>query len=310
MNRTRLSPIDILGITLGVLAVLVMVGSIVAIVQGRMFWGGAEPDWNWKWDVNGWQGQWHGPAAAGSGALREEKDDQVPGAFTEIEVRTIAGSIEVAGGDAASGVLVHSVKTASFPGGLGNVRVDIQPQGNRLVVEEKHERGFMPSSGTVSFKITLPRSVKVVEARSVSGSLTVRPSEAGVDQRLSTVSGSITSSGARNLEASTTSGGIQFEAAGARAEARSVSGSIDGRLSALDKGGSVRLSTISGSVRLDAFAGLDASIDLHSVSGRVSCDFPVTISEQRNNRLRGKVGSGSASLEAGSTSGSISIHKL
>ena len=72
-------------------------------------------------------------------------------------------------------------------------------------------------------------------------------------------------------------------------------------------GGSARLSTISGSVAVDAFPALDAMISLHSVSGHVSCDFPVTISEQKNNRLEGKIGAGAATVDAGTISGSIRI---
>jgi len=302
MNRTRLGPIDILGITLGVLAILVAAGSVIMIAQQRMF------DWRWSWD--GGHSAWDKPSFGTGGPVREEKDEQVPGAVTRLEVRNIAGTIEITQGDAASGTAIHYVKSAMFPGGLQNVRVEIERQGGTLVVQEKHDSGFSPNSGTVSFSIQIPRGVKAIEARSVSGSITVKPVEQGMEQNLTTISGSIYASQAGNLEASTTSGEIQFDSAGSRLNARSISGSINGRINALDKGGSAHLSTISGSVTLYVFPGLDAALDLHSLSGRVSCDFPVTISEQRNNRLQGKVGAGSADLEAGTTSGGISIKKL
>ncbi len=52
MSRTRFSGIDILGITLGVLAILIVVGSIVVIAQGRMF--------DFRWDIPEGRGFWSG----------------------------------------------------------------------------------------------------------------------------------------------------------------------------------------------------------------------------------------------------------
>ena len=73
--------------------------------------------------------------------------------------------------------------------------------------------------------------------------------------------------------------------------------------------GSLGLRSVSGSVELKAFDGLDAALDLHSVSGNISCDFPITVVEQKRNRLRGTIGQGSIPLEIGTTSGRISVEK-
>jgi DUF4097 and DUF4098 domain-containing protein YvlB len=298
MNRTRLSPIDILGITLGVLAILIVIGSIVYIAQGRMFSAGF-PDM---------RGRWQFPAYTGGSPVREEHDDQVPGTFTEVEVRNVAGSVEIVGGS-PSGVAVHSVKTAPFQAAADSVRVDIRTEGARLVVEEKHDSGFTTRSGSISFRVALPRGVKRLEAHSVSGSITVHDIDLGIDQTLSSVSGSVSTSAAHNLDASSTSGHVQFVFSGASLKARSISGSVEGEITSLDKNGSANLSSVSGSVSVRAFAGLDATLSLRTLSGSVSCDFPVTISEQRRNRLQGRIGAGSASIEARSTSGSITISK-
>jgi hypothetical protein len=300
MNRTRLSPIDVVGITLGVLVILIVIGSIVYIAQGRMFTAG----WSFPQVREGW----HFPADVSGGPVREENDQQVPGTFSEVEVRNIAGTIEVVGGS-ASGVSVHSVKTAPFKSAAAGVHVDIHPEGGRLVVEEKHDPGFMMRAGSVSFRIAIPRGVKRVEARTVSGSVTVRDIEPGVDQVLSSVSGSVSTTAAHNLDASTTSGNVQFVFSGANLSARSISGSVDGDIRSLDKGGAAHLSTISGSISVNAFAGLDATLSLRTLSGSVSCAFPVTITEQKRNKLEGKIGTGSASIEASSTSGSVTISK-
>jgi hypothetical protein len=301
MSRTRLSPVDILGITLGVICALIVIGSIVAIASGRMF--------DVRWSIPEGRGLWDGESFSFGANVREEKDELVEGAFTELEVRNVAGSIEVSSAS-ASGFAVHYVKTGPSQAALDGVRMDVQKRGNRLVLEEKHEPGIMARRGTISFSIAIPASVKVIEARSVSGSITVRDIPAGIDQTLSTISGSIRTSKARNLDASSTSGQISFAFAGQRLDARSVSGSIDGNIEALDTGGTARMNTVSGSVSLRAWSGLDATVSLRSLSGRVSCDFPITVSEQKNNRLSGKIGSGAASVDAGTTSGSITIGRL
>ncbi len=304
MNRTKSSPIDILGIALGVLVILIVIGSVVFIARGRMF--DTEAGF-----MNGRMMWWDGGELfSAGGALRQENDEQVPaGTYAAVEVRNVAGSIDVTGSSTASGVAVHSVKSARTQAGMDGVRVEIQKQGDRLIIEEKHDAGFLRSIGTMSFRVTLPAGVKVFEAHSVSGSIDVSGIPAGVDQTLSTISGSVSTTAARNLDISSTSGHISFASSGSTLNARSVSGSIDGTIEALGPSGSARLNTVSGSVSINAFAGLDAALSLHSVSGSVSCAFPVTITDQKRNRLRGTIGSGAASIDIGTVSGSITISK-
>jgi len=297
MKPTRLSPIDILGLTLGVIAIILVVGGFAYVVTHRTY----GPAWTGS---DGWRGT---RGDFSFGAQREEKDEPVSGDFTELEVRNIAGSIDISG-TSASQMTVHWVKTAMSPRGMEAVTVDVQRRGSRLVLEEKHAP-MMFGGGTVSFRIAVPSGMKLIEAHSVSGSVTVRDLPSVVDQNLSTVSGSVTTSQAANLDASTTSGHLQFTFAGKALNARSVSGSIDGSIDSLAQGGSASVHTVSGSVSLNAFAGLDASLNLRSLSGSVSCGFPVTVAQQARNRLQGTVGSGAANLEVGTTSGSISLSK-
>ncbi len=298
MNRTRRSPIDILGITLGVIVILMLAGSIVFIAQNRMH--------SFRLSIPEMRGWWDDGEFPIGGREEAENDQQIEGAFTEVEIRNVAGSIEVIG--AASGpVNVHSVKRAPSRASLDALRVDIQKQGSRLVIEEKRDAPPAGWRGSIEFAVTVPKTVKVVRARSVSGSVTVRDAGLGVDQWLNTVSGSITTNGSRDLRAGTTSGSIDFVFAGKTLEARSISGSIEGAIDAIEKGGSISMQSVSGSVRVDAFAGLDASLDLRSVSGTVSCGFPVSIMEQRRNRLQGRIGQGSIPVEIRTTSGGIRI---
>jgi Toastrack DUF4097 len=299
MRATRLSPIDITGITLGTIVILVVIGSIAFIVRGRMF----GPSWIGARSWSSWEQGWS------HGALREEKDDQVAGDITTIEIRNIAGSIDIHAGT-ADAVGIHSVKTAMFPAAMQNVTVGIEKLGTRLLVEERHDGGFFMSAGTVSFTITVPRGVKTIEAHSVSGSVTVRDVPPGIDQNLSTISGSISTSRAGNFVASSTSGSIRFDFAGRELDAHTVSGSIDGRIRSLDKGGTLSMRSVSGSVAVEAFPGLGAAASLHSVSGGISCEFPVAGADQGRHSVEGRIGDGAGRLEINTTSGRITIRKM
>ncbi len=307
MSRTKRSPVDIVGITLGTIVILVVIAAIVFIARGHGFfyrWSG--PDMRGFWNERPFQ---HGGPFQHAGGLKEEKDQQISGNFTTLEIRNIAGAIDIHTGTAAT-VGVHSVKTAMFPAAMENLTVGIEKRGDRLLVEERHEAGFIMSAGTVSFDITLPKSIRVIEAHSVSGSITVHDVPAGMTENLTTISGSVTAAGAGSLEASSTSGSVQFGFGGGRLDVRTVSGSINGTIQSLDQGGSVSVRSVSGSVDLDAYDALDAYVALSSVSGDVSCAFPLTVTQQKRNSLQGKIGSGSSRIDVTTTSGTITIRKM
>jgi DUF4097 and DUF4098 domain-containing protein YvlB len=132
----------------------------------------------------------------------------------------------------------------------------------------------------------------------------------GISQKISTVSGSVSTAKTGNLDVSSTSGSITFVFGGQDLEARTVSGSIQGKIDSLNKDGSVRLHSVSGSIEMDAFAAVDASVSLHSLSGAVSCNFPLSATDQKRNSLEGRIGGGSARLEATTTSGPITIRRM
>lgn len=301
MNRSRLGPIDIVGITLGVLVILIVAGSIVFIATSRMHRLGG-PAWEFR-------GMWDGGEFSFGGREREEADQAVEGSFTEVEIRSVSGSVEVLGG-AAGPVQVHSVKTAPSVQALQALSVDVQKLGSRLVIQEKREGPPAGRRGSISFTVTVPKSVTVVRAHSVSGGVSVRGVGTGVDQWLDTVSGAVATDGSRDLHASSTSGSITFAFAGSLLEAHTISGAIRGTVDSIGKGGSMTLRTVSGPVVVQAFEGLDAAVDLRSVSGPVSCAFPLTISEQRHTRLQGKIGQGSVPVEIRTTSGPIRIERI
>jgi hypothetical protein len=296
VKKQPLGPMDIVGISAGTIALLAAIFSIGTV--GRM----PVKETSWSPEI----GRIVEGFSRGE-TLREEKDQAVPGAFREVEIRTVAGSIDVAqgGGD---GVQVHSVKTARSERAMEAVDVDIEARGDRLIIREKREGIPMNGSGSVSFTVRIPLSVTSIIANTVSGSIEVSEAGPGIDQDLHTVSGEIRAGLARNLRAGTTSGGIRFASTG-DVDARTVSGSIEADIRDIQDGGSISMGTVSGSVELEAFPDFDAEVSLHSLSGKVSCDFPVIASLQKNNTLEGRIGGGSVRVKIGTTSGSITVSR-
>jgi DUF4097 and DUF4098 domain-containing protein YvlB len=231
----------------------------------------------------------------------------VEGSFRTVEIRTVSGSIDVTGGG-SGGVQVHSVKTAPNQRSMDAIHVDIRTEGDRLIIQEKRD-SVLVNWGSISYSVRLPQGVTSVTAASVSGSIELSGVESGIDQVLETTSGSIRTDLARNLKAKSVSGRIDFTAEGKDLYAHNVSGSIDGEVRSMEAGGSIDIGSVSGSVDLKAFGTFEADLRLHSVSGSVSCAFPVTASRQKRNSLEGRIGGGGISVDIGTTSGSISIGK-
>ncbi len=218
------------------------------------------------------------------------------------------GSITFAGTEDAD-VILDTVRTAPNQRSMDALQVQVRQQGSTLIIEEKHDQPPFGWAGSATFDVAVPASVRSIDAKSVSGSISVRGLAPGVSQALETVSGRIDTDQAGDLSASTVSGSVSFVFNGARLKAHAVSGSINGAIDGLARDGSAELSSVSGSIALTAWSGLDAQVSLKSLSGSVSCDFPVVVTAQRSNTLQGKIGTGAARMEASTTSGSININR-
>jgi len=300
MGRSSFTAVDIAGISLGVLVILAVIGSFAMITRGGLMSPG------WRDALSG--ATWTGRAESGGSAGAEGTDSEqtVYGTFTTVEVTGVAGEIVFTFHD-GSGVKVRSVKHAPTQRALDSLRTEIAKEGSRLVVGEKRDDPLNP--GSISFYVSLPRETVDLSARTVSGRIQVQGLPAGVKQNLKSVSGRLETDGSGDLSAETVSGSIEFTFAGRDLGLKTISGGVHGTIDSLAPDGRVEADTVSGSVRLAAWEGLAARLNLHSVSGSVSCDFPLAGSMAKHNALEGTVGKGGASLEVGTTSGSIRIEK-
>jgi len=294
--KSKRSAADILGIVLGVAALALVIAALVYLLGARPFHRLRGP---WFQTGSGWSGAW----------VSEERTEEVSQRVQALSVNNISGPVRVEGWDRDT-IEVHYVKKARGQQALEDFRIEILAEGDTLKVQPVYAPPAGFRFGPVSFDLKVPSTLREIRVHNVSGRIEVSSLAADVQQDLETVSGAIFTDRSGNLRAKSTSGGIEFSFAGNRLYAKSVSGAINGKIRNLGRGGSVEVESVSGSVNLSAFAGLDAELHLRSTSGSVSCGFPMQITEQRRSRLEGRIGTGAVPLSAKTVSGSINLSPL
>jgi hypothetical protein len=237
-----------------------------------------------------------------------EGQEAVAGSQTALTVTNISGLVRISGWDQDT-VQVKYVKQARTQADLADFKIEILGTGDTVTVRPIYApAGGMGRFGSVDFDISVPRRIGRVSVHNTSGAVEVSGLPGPADQELVTVSGAISTAAQGNLTARTTSGALELDFSGDSLRASTVSGRIRATVRSLGSRGA-ELGTISGSVEVDADAALDAALNLHSLSGSISCDFPVTIREQSRGTLKGDVGKGTTPFSVSTTSGSIKVRK-
>ncbi len=126
-----------------------------------------------------------------------------------------------------------------------------------------------------------------MEAHSTSGELAAR---------------SITS---REASLTTVSGALRVKYQSGNLSARTTSGPIN--VGYGSQPGTVDITSTSGSVTLGLPAGSDFTLDARSVSGGISCAFPLTVTTHSERALEGVAGKGTAVVRIQTISGGIRI---
>ena len=162
-----------------------------------------------------------------------------------LSITNIAGNIVVTGGSGDE-VSIDAVKrTRGGSSELANVRIDVDERPGRVDVRTTHTARNGNDRVSVDYMIVVPTGV-AVEARSISGDVTVRSVQGAV--RAETISGNVTAAATPRLEL-----------------LRSVSGNVD--LADIGADGELAVSSISGDIRARALKA--KGIDLKTVSGDV-----------------------------------------
>ncbi|MDC7226574.1 MAG: DUF4097 family beta strand repeat-containing protein [Spirochaetales bacterium] len=224
-------------------------------------------------------------------------------AITALEIGNVSGRIEV---ESWSGDTVQLDYIKRGPGRHPDVKID--KEGSELTIKAVYPR-TAGNFGSVDFFLKVPADIDNIEAGSVSGGIKIQGLSGTVKQKLSSTSGAVSTDSAGDLDISSVSGSLSFVSSGTNIKASTTSGRIEGELKEASSSTSVKISSVSGRLLLDVPSGLNAEVDLHSVSGSVSSDIPVAVTETRRNSIRGTIGSGGALIEMSTVSGAVKITK-
>ena len=279
----KFSPVDILS-KIGVLIVL----AIMAFAVYTLFFD--KPFYNSESYESG-----SSETIKDSGTIESDRT------IDRLEIRNISGRISAS----ASSEEYLRLDYRNFgPGASPEVKVEYQ--GSTMIIKAVYPKSPI-SFSSVDFDISIPTSVRFIEAGSVSGSISLSGIPNNVEQKLSTTSGSIRTDSSGNLNISSVSGSLRFNSNGEQIKASTTSGRIEGILETAGDSGRIELGSVSGRITLEVPGNINADVDLHSVSGSVSSDLPVMVTESKRKSLKGRIGSGGTTIEIGTVSGSIKI---
>ncbi len=145
-------------------------------------------------------------------------------------------------------------------------------------------------------------------ARSVNGPVRVGGVRGGVVAR--TVNGAVETSdtGSAALRMHTVNGKIRVRGHAGEVRVRTVNGTV--RLNLTKLTGAVRIKSVSGSATIKLPRASGASVDLSTLSGRLSSDLPLQTTRKGRRSLAGTLGQGGPQIRARTVSGSVILTAL
>lgn len=216
-----------------------------------------------------------------------------------LQIKNVNGAIE------ASGVNGETIEVVAYRSGddKDQVRIELvnSPEGvticavypghgNTCEAGDRMHQEVHDVHAKVEFTVKVPRNLRF-DARTVNGK--VRAEELGRFVRATTVNGSV--------DVSTD----------AWAQASSVNGGVKVRMGRADWDGTLKISTVNGSIDLEVPAGVNTDVRFSAVNGSLESDLPLTISSQSGRwgpkKLEGRIGSGGRELNVNTVNGSLHI---
>jgi hypothetical protein len=236
---------------------------------------------------------WQGPAAPG----------------TTLHLRDIAGNISVR---ASADSLVHVTASKHWRhGGASAVGFAVARHGAELDVCALFGGGTCAATGYRRHNSGFHRILGIAWGSDMRADfvVTVPP---GVAVDASTVSGDVAVDGAQApLTLRTTNGNVFAATHVGPIGATTINGSIAAFEDSLPPGaGSTSATTVNGDVMVAAPANLGATLDLSTINGSVTTDFPVPVQGTHGTRrAQGTVGTGGAPVILHAVNGSVTLRK-
>ena len=215
-----------------------------------------------------------------------------------IEIKNLNGKIEARGDSSIDQVEVTAEKSGPD---ADEVKIDVVPSGDGVTICAIYPHGATGpcepgdkwhvndhnNKARVDFTVRIPMNLRFA-ATSINGSVTAE--NMGRFVRADSVNGSVRVSTKQWAQLS------------------SVNGSIDASMGTADWAGTLKISTVNGSIELRMPSELNADVRFSSVNGRLTSDFPLTMSGKfGGKRIEGRIGSGGRELVVDTVNGSLRL---
>ncbi len=123
------------------------------------------------------------------------------------------------------------------------------------------------------------------------------------------VNGSVTAENLdRSVKATSVNGSVKVSTK-SWAEASSVNGTVVATMGRADWTGSLRISSVNGSVTVALPPDASVDVSFSSINGRISSELPLTTQSVNRGHMEGRIGSGGRDLKLSSVNGSLEIRK-
>jgi hypothetical protein len=215
-----------------------------------------------------------------------------------VEIKNLNGKIEARGDSSIDQVEVTGEKSGRD---ADEVKIDVVPSGDGVTICAIYPHGATgpcepgdkwhvdshDEKARVDFIVRIPTNLRFAAA-SINGSITAE--NIGRFVRADSVNGSVRVSTKQWAQLS------------------SVNGSIEASMGSADWSGTLKITTVNGSIELRMPSELNADVRFSSVNGRLTCDFPLTMSGRfAGKRVEGRIGTGGRELVVDTVNGSLRL---
>jgi DUF4097 and DUF4098 domain-containing protein YvlB len=202
----------------------------------------------------------------------------------------VNGSVTIEGWDKDQ-VEVHAVKTATRDSqDLRRVRIDVQAQPGAVRIRTRYPEND-PAGVNVEYRLRVPFRAALHGIETVNGHVRIRRMESA--GALRTVNGDV---------------GISDSAG--RFDARTTNGEVHAELLELSPVGGMTLEAVNGAVVLVLPPEAGAVLEVRSMNGEFTSEFPVAVQGAFGREFRGRIGRGGVTVRLRSVNGSIAVLAL
>ena len=217
-----------------------------------------------------------------------------------VRLNNINGGVEIKVWD-KNEVEVDAVKYADDKDMLDQVKIVVNATRDIVDIDTKYPENSNTRNDegpAVEYTVTVPKDVSLDRIKTINGEIEISDVEGKIEA--STINGTVRASGINN-----------------QCRLETVNGKIDAGFVSLKSESDVMLKSVNGSIVVNFPSGAGARIKAKTVSGKISNDFGLVSSHEKDENsfvkvgdsIDGKIGDGGANVDAETVNGNIKILK-